>query len=70
MKGIHLCDQDAVTVPMIASPAFSIAVADLAAPHSQPRRSLPEQVAISHAWELPPGSPSGRFAVSPSVLRV
>jgi len=70
MYGVHLCDQDAVTVPLIASPAFSIAVADVAAPHMHSRLSLPERVAISHAWELPPGVPSGRLPASPSVLRV
>lgn len=70
MHGVHLCDQDAVTVPMIASPAFSIVIADVGDPHMQPRLSLPEREVISHARGCPPGCLSGRLSASPSILRV
>lgn len=70
LEGIHLCDQDAAAVPMIASPVFSIATADFVAPQIQPRLSLPERAAIFHAWEFPPGSPSTPLAAAPSILRV
>ena len=69
MAGVHLCDQDAAAVPMIASPVFSIATTDFIFPQIQPGPSLPERAAILHAWELPPGS-SARLAASLSILRV
>lgn len=70
MDGIHLCDEDAAAVPMIASPAFSIGAVDVAAPHMQPRFSLPARVIVSRTWESPPRGPFVPLAASPSVLRI
>jgi hypothetical protein len=70
MKGVHLCDQDASTVPMIASASFSSAVVDFTPPHIQLRLSLPHVVAINRPWTLPPGAPSGRLGVSQAILRI
>ena len=70
LQGIHLCDQGASAVPMIASPGFSSAVADFATPHIQLRPSLPHVVAINRAWTLPPGAPFGGLGLSHAILRI
>ncbi len=70
MEGVHLCDQDAAAVPMLAPPVFSIATADVIAPQIQPQLSLPARATILRAWELPPGSSPALLAASPSILRV
>jgi hypothetical protein len=61
VTGIHLCDQDASVVPVIARPAFTLASAGTDAPYD---------MSSIEAMRLVPPAPVGVFPSEPQRSRV
>jgi hypothetical protein len=70
VTGIHLCDQDASAVPVIARLAFTLASGGTEAPYDAPSIGTMRLAPPAPAWMCPQGRQRSRVLPAEAILRI